>query len=154
MVLAARIDGGLVERVDVPALAHAEGIVPAAGRIAMAHQPEHLLVARAHPERVAHVEVDLHADRSERRPVEPPGASEVAHRGRDVVEVDHPAPRRRRGHGERRRRPRATRRGTQRAPGHLFETHVSPTMELVLTTSPTPVHRRLDDAFHAWLLEP
>jgi predicted DNA-binding protein with PD1-like motif len=38
--------------------------------------------------------------------------------------------------------------------GHLFEAHASPTLELVLTASPTPVHRRLDEASHAWLLEP
>jgi predicted DNA-binding protein with PD1-like motif len=38
--------------------------------------------------------------------------------------------------------------------GHLFETHVSPTMELVLTASPTALHRRYDETFHAWLLAP
>jgi uncharacterized protein len=38
--------------------------------------------------------------------------------------------------------------------GHLFETHVSPTMELKLTASPVAVHRAYDDAFKAWLLEP
>jgi predicted DNA-binding protein with PD1-like motif len=38
--------------------------------------------------------------------------------------------------------------------GHLFETHVSPTMELVLTTSPTPVQRHFDETFHGWLLNP
>ncbi len=38
--------------------------------------------------------------------------------------------------------------------GHLFEAHVSPTLELKLTASPTAMHRRYDDTFHGWLLEP
>ena len=38
--------------------------------------------------------------------------------------------------------------------GHLFETHVSPTMELVLTASPNAVHRHFDQTFHGWLLDP
>jgi predicted DNA-binding protein with PD1-like motif len=38
--------------------------------------------------------------------------------------------------------------------GHLFETHVSPTMELVVTVSPVVVERRYDESFHAWLLRP
>lgn len=38
--------------------------------------------------------------------------------------------------------------------GHLFETHVPPTMELVITASPTPLHRRFDERFHGWLLAP
>jgi uncharacterized protein len=38
--------------------------------------------------------------------------------------------------------------------GHLFETHVSPTMELVLSASTTPLRRRYEDAFHGWLLAP
>ena len=38
--------------------------------------------------------------------------------------------------------------------GHLFETHVSPTMELVLTASPNAVHRHFDETFHGWLLDP
>jgi predicted DNA-binding protein with PD1-like motif len=38
--------------------------------------------------------------------------------------------------------------------GHLVETHVSPTMELVLTASPTAEHRRYDETTHGWLLVP
>ena len=38
--------------------------------------------------------------------------------------------------------------------GHLFETHVSPTMELVLTASPTAMHRQYEDGVHGWLLAP
>jgi predicted DNA-binding protein with PD1-like motif len=38
--------------------------------------------------------------------------------------------------------------------GHLFETHVSPTMELELTASPNPMHREYDETFKAWLLKP
>jgi predicted DNA-binding protein with PD1-like motif len=38
--------------------------------------------------------------------------------------------------------------------GHLFETHVSPTMELVVTVSPVAVRRRYDESFRAWLLRP
>jgi predicted DNA-binding protein with PD1-like motif len=38
--------------------------------------------------------------------------------------------------------------------GHLFETHVSPTMELELTASPNPIHREYDETFKAWLLKP
>jgi len=38
--------------------------------------------------------------------------------------------------------------------GHLFETHVSPTMELELTASPVSVHRAYDETFKAWLLAP
>jgi predicted DNA-binding protein with PD1-like motif len=38
--------------------------------------------------------------------------------------------------------------------GHLFETHASPTMELVLTASPEPVLRKYDETFKAWLLKP
>jgi predicted DNA-binding protein with PD1-like motif len=38
--------------------------------------------------------------------------------------------------------------------GHLFETHVSPTMELVLTTSSTPLQRHFDEDVHGWLLNP
>ncbi len=38
--------------------------------------------------------------------------------------------------------------------GHLFETHVSPTMELELTASPVAVHRSYDETSRAWLLEP
>ncbi len=38
--------------------------------------------------------------------------------------------------------------------GHLFEVHVSPTMELVLTTSSTPLHRHFDEGSHGWLLDP
>jgi predicted DNA-binding protein with PD1-like motif len=38
--------------------------------------------------------------------------------------------------------------------GHLFETHVSPTMELELTASPIAVHRAYDETFEAWLLVP
>ena len=38
--------------------------------------------------------------------------------------------------------------------GHLFETHVSPTMELELTASPDPIARGYDERFKAWLLKP
>jgi predicted DNA-binding protein with PD1-like motif len=38
--------------------------------------------------------------------------------------------------------------------GHLFETHVSPTMELELTASAVAVQREFDEAFKAWLLKP
>jgi hypothetical protein len=38
--------------------------------------------------------------------------------------------------------------------GHLVEVHVSPTMELTLTASPTPVHRAYDETLKAWLLVP
>ncbi len=38
--------------------------------------------------------------------------------------------------------------------GHLFEAHVSPTLELELTASSVPVHRRYDETFKAWLLVP
>jgi predicted DNA-binding protein with PD1-like motif len=38
--------------------------------------------------------------------------------------------------------------------GHLFETHVSPTMELKLTASPEPIRRAYDETFKAWLLKP
>jgi predicted DNA-binding protein with PD1-like motif len=38
--------------------------------------------------------------------------------------------------------------------GHLFETHVSPTMELELTASPVAIHRSYDETYKAWLLEP
>ncbi len=38
--------------------------------------------------------------------------------------------------------------------GHLFETHVSPTMELELTASPNPIHREYSETFKAWLLKP
>jgi predicted DNA-binding protein with PD1-like motif len=38
--------------------------------------------------------------------------------------------------------------------GHLFETHVSPTMELELTASPEPIDREYDETFKAWLLKP
>jgi hypothetical protein len=30
----------------------------------------------------------------------------------------------------------------------------SPTMELVLITSPTPLQRHFDETFHGWLLNP
>jgi predicted DNA-binding protein with PD1-like motif len=43
--------------------------------------------------------------------------------------------------------------GTMRG-GHLFEAHVSPTLELELTASPVAVHRALDETFKAWLLVP
>jgi predicted DNA-binding protein with PD1-like motif len=43
--------------------------------------------------------------------------------------------------------------GTMRG-GHLFETHVSPTMELELTASPNPIHREYAEPFKAWLLKP
>lgn len=38
--------------------------------------------------------------------------------------------------------------------GHLFEAHVSPTLELTLTVSPNAVQRRYDESFHGWLLAP
>jgi predicted DNA-binding protein with PD1-like motif len=38
--------------------------------------------------------------------------------------------------------------------GHVFEVHVSPTLELVLTASPVPVRRAFDETFKAWLLVP
>jgi uncharacterized protein len=38
--------------------------------------------------------------------------------------------------------------------GHLFEAHVSPTLELELTASPVAVHRAFDDTFKTWLLVP
>jgi uncharacterized protein len=38
--------------------------------------------------------------------------------------------------------------------GHLFETHVSPTLELKLTVSPVAIHRSYDEPSRAWLLEP
>jgi predicted DNA-binding protein with PD1-like motif len=38
--------------------------------------------------------------------------------------------------------------------GHLFETHVSPTMELELTASPGSIRRSYDESFKAWLLKP
>jgi predicted DNA-binding protein with PD1-like motif len=38
--------------------------------------------------------------------------------------------------------------------GHLFETHVSPTMELELVASAGAVHRTYDETFKAWLLKP
>jgi predicted DNA-binding protein with PD1-like motif len=38
--------------------------------------------------------------------------------------------------------------------GHLFETHVSPTMELELTASPNQIRRDYDETFKAWLLKP
>ena len=38
--------------------------------------------------------------------------------------------------------------------GHLFETHVSPTMGAQLTASPIAVHRAYDETFDAWLLVP
>jgi predicted DNA-binding protein with PD1-like motif len=43
--------------------------------------------------------------------------------------------------------------GTMRG-GHLFEAHVSPTLELELTASPVAVHRALDETFKGWLLVP
>jgi uncharacterized protein len=43
--------------------------------------------------------------------------------------------------------------GTMRG-GHLFEAHVSPTLELELTASPVAVHRAFDETFKAWLLMP
>jgi predicted DNA-binding protein with PD1-like motif len=43
--------------------------------------------------------------------------------------------------------------GTMRG-GHLFEAHVSPTLELELTASPVAVHRAFDETFKAWLLVP
>jgi hypothetical protein len=38
--------------------------------------------------------------------------------------------------------------------GHLFEAHVSPTLELDLTASSVAVHRALDETFKGWLLVP
>jgi predicted DNA-binding protein with PD1-like motif len=38
--------------------------------------------------------------------------------------------------------------------GHLFEAHVSPTLELDLTASPVAVHRAFDETFKGWLLVP
>jgi predicted DNA-binding protein with PD1-like motif len=38
--------------------------------------------------------------------------------------------------------------------GHLFETHVSPTMELELVASAGAIHRTYDETFKAWLLKP
>jgi uncharacterized protein len=38
--------------------------------------------------------------------------------------------------------------------GHLFEAHVSPTLELQLTASPVPLHRAFDETFKTWLLVP
>ena len=38
--------------------------------------------------------------------------------------------------------------------GHLFEAHVSPTLEVDLTASPVAVHRAFDETFKAWLLVP
>jgi predicted DNA-binding protein with PD1-like motif len=38
--------------------------------------------------------------------------------------------------------------------GHLFETHVSPTMELELVASAEAVHRSYDETSKAWLLKP
>ena len=43
--------------------------------------------------------------------------------------------------------------GTMRG-GHLFEAHVSPTMELELTASPDSIQRGYDERFKAWLLKP
>lgn len=43
--------------------------------------------------------------------------------------------------------------GTMRG-GHLFEAHVSPTLELELTASPVATHRAFDETFKAWLLVP
>jgi uncharacterized protein len=43
--------------------------------------------------------------------------------------------------------------GTMRG-GHLFEAHVSPTLELELTASPVALHRAFDETFKAWLLVP
>jgi len=43
--------------------------------------------------------------------------------------------------------------GTMRG-GHLFEAHVSPTLELDLTATPVAVHRAFDETFKAWLLVP
>jgi len=38
--------------------------------------------------------------------------------------------------------------------GHLFEAHVSPTMELELVASAGAIHRSYDETFKAWLLKP
>lgn len=38
--------------------------------------------------------------------------------------------------------------------GHLFEAHVSPTLELDLTASSVAVHRAFDETFKGWLLVP
>jgi predicted DNA-binding protein with PD1-like motif len=38
--------------------------------------------------------------------------------------------------------------------GHLFEAHVSPTLELELTASPVALHRAFDETFKTWLLVP
>jgi predicted DNA-binding protein with PD1-like motif len=38
--------------------------------------------------------------------------------------------------------------------GHLFEAHLSPTLELELTTSLVAVHRAFDETFKTWLLVP
>ena len=38
--------------------------------------------------------------------------------------------------------------------GHLFEVHVSPTLELELTASPVAIHRAFDESFKTWLLVP
>jgi predicted DNA-binding protein with PD1-like motif len=38
--------------------------------------------------------------------------------------------------------------------GHLVETHVSPTMELVLTASPSEMLRQYDESTHGWVLVP
>lgn len=47
----------------------------------------------------------------------------------------------------------ALRDGTMRG-GHLFEAHVSPTMELELTADTVAVHRTHDETSNAWLLVP
>jgi predicted DNA-binding protein with PD1-like motif len=38
--------------------------------------------------------------------------------------------------------------------GHLFEAHVSPTLEVELTASPVAVHRAFNETFKAWWLVP
>jgi predicted DNA-binding protein with PD1-like motif len=38
--------------------------------------------------------------------------------------------------------------------GHLFEAHVSPTLELVLTASPVAMHRQYDESIKSWMLAP
>lgn len=38
--------------------------------------------------------------------------------------------------------------------GHLLEAHVYPTVEIFLVTSPTPIHRKHDDALNSNLLVP
>lgn len=43
--------------------------------------------------------------------------------------------------------------GTMRG-GHLLEAHVFPTLEVLLVSSPTPIHRRHDDALNSNLLVP